>query len=95
MLYLTNPLHPSEPHTVNVPQFHLSLQINMPFSYHSHSGQFCRHAENLLEEVVQTAVRKQMDLYALTEHMPREEEDLYPEEVIALFPLKCSRAHEL
>ncbi|CAF9904283.1 MAG: histidinolphosphatase [Alectoria fallacina] len=53
----------------------------MPFSYHSHSGQFCRHAENLLEEVVQTAVRKQMDLYALTEHMPREEEDLYPEEI--------------
>ncbi|KAF6234561.1 hypothetical protein HO173_007186 [Letharia columbiana] len=53
----------------------------MPFSHHSHSGQFCGHAENTLEEVVQTAISKQMDLYALTEHMPREEEDLYPEEI--------------
>ena len=56
----------------------------MPFSHHSHSGQFCGHAENTLEEVVQTAVSKQMHLYALTEHMPREEEDLYPEEVTTL-----------
>ena len=56
----------------------------MPFSHHSHSGQFCGHAENTLEEVVQTAVSKQMHLYALTEHMPREEEDLYPEEAITL-----------
>lgn len=53
----------------------------MPFSHHSHSGQFCSHAENTLEEVVQTAVSKQMDLYVLTEHMPREEGDLYPEEI--------------
>ncbi|KAL9136986.1 MAG: hypothetical protein Q9175_001820 [Cornicularia normoerica] len=53
----------------------------MPFSHHSHSGQFCLHAENTLEEVVQTAVSMQMDLYALTEHMPRDNEDLYPEEV--------------
>ena len=56
---------------------------NMPISLHSHSGQFCGHAENTLEEVVQTAVSMQMDLYALTEHMPREKEDLYPEEVKA------------
>lgn len=67
----------------------------MPFSHHSHSGQFCGHAENTLEEVVQTAVNKQMDLYALTEHMPREEEDLYPEEVTALPTLKRPRAHKL
>lgn len=53
----------------------------MPFSHHSHSGQFCGHAENTLEEVVQTAVSKRMNLYALTEHMPREEVDLYPEEI--------------
>lgn len=65
----------------------------MPFSHHSHSGQFCGHAEDTLEEVVQTAVSKQMDLYALTEHMPREEEDLYPEEVLALFALTLFRAY--
>ncbi len=62
----------------------------MPFSHHSHSGQFCGHAENTLEEVVQTAISKQMDLYALTEHMPREEEDLYPEEVAVSFALAYS-----
>ena len=67
----------------------------MPFSVHSHSGQFCGHAENTLEEVVQTAVSKQMYLYALTEHMPREEKDLYPEEVTALSALNCSGADEV
>ncbi len=67
----------------------------MPFSHHSHSGQFCGHAENTLEEVVQTAVSKQMYLYALTEHMPREEEDLYPEEVTALSALNSSGAYEV
>ena len=67
----------------------------MPFSHHSHSGQFCGHAENTLEEVVQTAVSKRMDLYALTEHMPREEEDLYPEEVIVLFAFRISRAYDV
>lgn len=65
----------------------------MPFSHHSHSGQFCGHAENTLEEVVQTAVTKQMDLYALTEHMPREEEDLYPEEVTTLSALNYLGAY--
>ena len=53
----------------------------MPFSHHSHSGQFCGHAENTLEEVIQTAISRKMDLYAMTEHMPRDDEDLYPEEV--------------
>jgi len=53
----------------------------MPFSHHSHSGQFCGHAENTLEEVVQTAIEKKMEVFAMTEHMPREEEDFYPEEV--------------
>lgn len=53
----------------------------MPFSHHSHSGQFCGHAENNLEEVVQTAIEKKMEVFAMTEHMPREEEDFYPEEV--------------
>lgn len=67
----------------------------MHFSHHSHSGQFCGHAENTLEEVVQTAISKQMDLYALTEHMPREEKDLYPEEVTGSSALKCSRAYKV
>lgn len=54
----------------------------MPFSHHSHSGQFCGHATNTLEEVVQKAIALKMQVFALTEHMPRDQdEDLYPEEV--------------
>jgi HisJ family histidinol phosphate phosphatase len=57
----------------------------MPFSHHSHSGQFCEgHAKDSLEAVIQTAIRQKMSVYALTEHMPRAEEDLYPEEVCKL-----------
>jgi histidinol-phosphatase (PHP family) len=53
----------------------------MPFSHHSHSGQFCPgHAVNTLEEVVQTAITKGLRVFALTEHMPRHEIDFYPEE---------------
>ena len=61
----------------------------MPFSHHSHSGQFCGHAENRLEEVVQTAIEKKMEVFAMTEHMPREEEDFYPEEVHILSQSVC------
>ncbi|KAL6717079.1 FK506 binding protein proline rotamase rapamycin-binding protein [Lecanora helva] len=53
----------------------------MPFSHHSHSGQFCGHAENTLREVVQIAIEKGMEVFAMTEHMPRDEEDFYPEEI--------------
>jgi len=55
----------------------------MAFSMHSHSGQFCPgHAKDSLEEVVQTAISKGMQTFALTEHMPRtSDEDRYPEEV--------------
>lgn len=56
----------------------------MPFSHHSHSGQFCNHGENTLEEMVETAIERKMDVYCLTEHMPREQQDLYPEEVCPL-----------
>ncbi|KAJ9267621.1 hypothetical protein DTO212C5_5860 [Paecilomyces variotii] len=56
----------------------------MPFSHHSHSGQFCPgHAKNSLEEVIQTAIAQKMEVFCLTEHMPRHEADLYPEEVEA------------
>ncbi len=54
----------------------------MPYSHHSHSGQFCNHAKNTLEEVVESAVERKMEVFALTEHMPREDRDLYAEEVI-------------
>lgn len=53
----------------------------MPFSHHSHSGQFCGHAANTLEEVVQQAISKGMTTFCMTEHMPREAADFYPEEI--------------
>lgn len=60
----------------------LGLSDTMPFSHHSHSGQFCPgHAKNGLEEVIQTAIAKKFQVFCLTEHMPRSQEDLYPEEV--------------
>ena len=56
----------------------------MPFTHHSHSGQFCPgHAQNSLEEVLQTAVSKRMQVFAMTEHMPRHEVDFYEEEIEA------------
>ena len=66
----------------------------MPFSHHSHSGQFCAHAKDTLEDVVKAALAKKMRLLALTEHMPREQQDLYPEEVgIPHKPSEPSRAN--
>jgi hypothetical protein len=54
----------------------------MPFSHHSHSGQFCHHADNTLEEVVKAAISKGMQTLVMTEHMPRDVTlDSYPEEV--------------
>ena len=54
----------------------------MPFSHHSHSGQFSYHAKNTLEEMVQKAVNKEMQTLVLTEHIPRDLDlDAYPEEV--------------
>ena len=54
----------------------------MPYSHHSHSGQYCKHASGLLEEVVQEAIRQHFQIYGLTEHVPRYRQvDLYPEEV--------------
>ncbi|KAF2684368.1 histidinol-phosphatase [Lentithecium fluviatile CBS 122367] len=52
----------------------------MPYSHHSHSGQFCGHAKNTLEEMVQTAIAKGFHTFSLTEHIPRPLEDFYPEE---------------
>lgn len=52
----------------------------MPFSYHSHSGQFCAHATNTLEEMVTRAIDRGMQTFGLSEHIPRDNQDLYPEE---------------
>ncbi|KAG6876070.1 hypothetical protein C0993_005738 [Termitomyces sp. T159_Od127] len=53
----------------------------MPYSHHSHSGQFCKHAKGTLEEVVTESIRQKFEVYGLTEHVPRyRPEDLYPEE---------------
>jgi hypothetical protein len=57
------------------------LILAMPFSFHSHSGQFCHHAHGRLEDMVRAAIDKGMMTYGLSEHMPRDLEDLYPEEV--------------
>lgn len=54
----------------------------MPYSFHSHSGQYCKHGYGLLEDVVKEAIRKGFKIYGLSEHMPRlEESELYPEEL--------------
>ncbi|CAH0027905.1 unnamed protein product [Clonostachys rhizophaga] len=55
----------------------------MVFTMHSHSGQFCPgHAKDQLEDIVKHAISIGYTTMALTEHMPRyEEQDLYPEEV--------------
>ncbi|PCH44373.1 histidinol phosphate phosphatase H [Wolfiporia cocos MD-104 SS10] len=53
----------------------------MPYSHHSHSGQFCKHASGTLQDVVLEAIRQGFEVYGLTEHVPRYRlEDLYPEE---------------
>ncbi|CAF9927941.1 MAG: hypothetical protein GOMPHAMPRED_004554 [Gomphillus americanus] len=53
----------------------------MPYSHHSHSGEFCNHATGGLEEIIQEAIRQGMEMLAMTEHMPRNyEADLYPGE---------------
>lgn len=54
----------------------------MPHSHHSHSGEFCKHGNGRLEDMILEAKRKGFKMYALTEHCPRwREEDLYDEEV--------------
>ncbi|KAJ2374185.1 hypothetical protein GGI05_007333, partial [Coemansia sp. RSA 2603] len=53
----------------------------MPFTFHTHSGQFCKHASGKLEDVVKQAVAHKMLVLGLSEHVPRSRtQDLYPEE---------------
>ncbi|KAF2125159.1 histidinol phosphate phosphatase H [Dothidotthia symphoricarpi CBS 119687] len=75
----------------------------MPYSHHSHSGQFCGHAKNTLEEVIQEAIAKGFHTFALTEHIPRPVIDFYPEEInshneesqVKLFDDFITEAHRL
>ncbi len=75
----------------------------MPFSHHSHSGQFCGHAKNTLEEVIQTAIAKGFRTFAMTEHIPRRLVDFYPgeteehteESLAKLFDGYITEAHRL
>lgn len=54
----------------------------MPYSFHSHSGQYCHHGYGMLEDVVKEAIRKGFRAYGLSEHMPRfAASELYPEEL--------------
>lgn len=56
----------------------------MPHSHHSHSGQFCSHADpqSSLRKVIQTADQLGFTHFGLSEHVPRESQSqLYPEEV--------------
>ncbi len=52
------------------------------FSFHGgHSGEFCRHAEGRLEEVVRAARAAGFSHFGISEHMPRERpEFLYADE---------------
>jgi histidinol-phosphatase (PHP family) len=53
-------------------------------SCHSHSGQFCHHANGTLVQVIESAIEKGFTTYCLTEHIPRPRKiDLYPEEAQA------------
>lgn len=53
----------------------------MPFTHHSHSGQFCSHARNTLEQMLSRGIELRMSVMALTEHVPRGNADLYDEEI--------------
>ncbi|PFH53503.1 hypothetical protein AMATHDRAFT_137612 [Amanita thiersii Skay4041] len=54
----------------------------MPYSHHSHSGEFCKHATGTLKDVVLAAINQGFEVYGLSEHVPRYRLlDLYPEEV--------------
>ena len=67
----------------------------MPFSLHSHSGQFCKHAFCSLEEIVERAIEAGFTHYGLSEHMPRYEiEDLYEEEVEVSFSFKLKLKYQ-
>lgn len=54
-------------------------------THHSHSGSYCAHADpkSTLRDMFQRAIDSGMTVFAMTEHMPRGNEDLYSEELEA------------
>ena len=56
-----------------------------PVSVHGgHSGQFCNHAADTLEAIVQAYIAHGYPWVGITEHMPPVSDDyLYPEEIAA------------
>lgn len=53
----------------------------MLVSCHSHSGEFCKHGQDKLYQIINQAVKLGFKTYCLTEHMPRYDTmHLYPEE---------------
>jgi hypothetical protein len=63
------------------PSFFIFI-FTMPFTYHSHSGEFCGHANGKLEEAVLRAIELGFTHFGMSEHMPRfREQDLYDWEV--------------
>ncbi|KDQ54084.1 hypothetical protein JAAARDRAFT_38696 [Jaapia argillacea MUCL 33604] len=75
----------------------------MPYSHHSHSGQFCKHALGTLEDVVLEAIKQGFEVYGLTEHVPRyrdvdfypEEKDLHVSTLVEQFDAFIAEAHRL
>jgi histidinol-phosphatase (PHP family) len=64
----------------------------MPHSFHSHSGQFCKHGTGDLEESVLKAIELGFTHYGMSEHVPRySDAELYAEELAAkLTPAKLA-----
>jgi len=62
----------------------------MLFTHHSHSGQFCTHATSTLKEVTEAAITRGLTSITLTEHIPRDEIDFYPNE--SSHPLLAKRS---
>ncbi|KAI9297981.1 histidinol phosphate phosphatase H [Neoconidiobolus thromboides FSU 785] len=75
----------------------------MPFSLHSHSGEFCHHGEGTLESMILKAIEKQYLIYGISEHVPRfnkchfypEEQDLSENDLLQLFQGYIREANRL
>lgn len=77
-----SPSHYYSPTPLDLVPSRLLRSLAKMHSHHSHSGQFCRHAKDQLEDVVQEAIRQGFTTFGLSEHAPRyREQDLFPEEV--------------
>jgi len=58
----------------------------LPFAsvHGGHSGQFCSHAADTLEDIIRLYIKKQFSWIGITEHTPTIDKDrLYPEEIEA------------